>query len=333
MRRARMLLAGALLATMLSGCAGIPGFPAPRPDATPVAEITCTEAFSDTGAATGTTAGAVPDGFDPVALYRCDPYATDEDEAGTWSGSRLERFDGDLGPLLAALAEPDGARWSGVCPAIGYAGPEFWLADAEGRYIRVAYPADGCGQPQPGAIVAVDAAIQRLRLTEETFTPAVLVESRAAEAAGCATQAGMLVLADVVGLDAPAPAPEEVATIPWEPAPLPAAAEVDGLLVCRYESGAAGQSTFAGAGSLAPDDARAAVAAAAAAVPATNAPACRSTATRLAVAHPLIAGEPASASFTVELDGCRRLVDPGLRAAAAPPGLVALLDAGAPPVP
>ncbi|TFV85383.1 hypothetical protein E4V99_10385 [Microbacterium sp. dk485] len=330
MRRARMLVAGVVLAAMLSGCAGIPGFPVPRPDATAVGEITCTEAFSDPGPTV--VAGAVPDGFDPVAVYRCDPYATDEDDAGTWSGSRLERFDGDLGPLLAALAEPDGARWFGACTAIGYAGPEFWLADAQSHYVRVAYPADGCGQPQPGAIAAVDAAIERLRLTEETFTPAVLVESRAADAAGCATQAGMLVLAGGAGLDvsAPAPEPEEVATIPWEPAPLPAAAEIDALLVCRYETGTAVQGAFAGAGTLGADDARAAVASAAAAAgaPATDAPACRSTATRLAVAHPLIAGQPASASFTVELDGCRRLVDPSLRAVPAPPELATLLEAG-----
>ncbi|QEW04049.1 hypothetical protein [Microbacterium lushaniae] len=325
MRRARMLLAGAVLATALSGCAGVPGFPAPRPDATPVAEIACTEAFP--GAGSTVASGAVPDGFEPVALYRCDPYAADEDDAGTWSGARLERFDGDLGPLLAALAEPDGAQWLGACTAIGFAGPELWLADAQGHYIRVAYPADGCGQPTPGAVAAVNAAIERLRLTEETFTPAMLLESRAAEAAGCATQAGVMVLADlsdVAGMGAsPAPSREEVATIPWEPAPLPSAGEVDGLLVCRYEAGAEGQGTFAAAGRLGVDDARAAVSAAAS--PAPDAPACRSSATRLAVAHPLIAGEPASAPFTVELDGCRRLIDPGLRASVAPPELLALL--------
>ena len=34
--------------------------------------------------------------------------------------------------------------------AIGVIVPDVWLVDAEGRAIRPAYPADGCGLPKPG---------------------------------------------------------------------------------------------------------------------------------------------------------------------------------------
>jgi len=96
MRRLAASLIG-VFALLLAGCAGVPGAVTPRPDATPV------EAFGCGVPDPGTPAGAVPAGFAPVAAYLCDPYATQDDAQGTWSGSRLTRYEGDLGPLLAEL--------------------------------------------------------------------------------------------------------------------------------------------------------------------------------------------------------------------------------------
>ncbi|WP_159499275.1 hypothetical protein [Microbacterium sp. 18062] len=103
---------------LLSGCGVILGVGAqPRPDATPTAELTCADPLD--GSAERPAAGAVPAGFDPVAFYRCDPLQTTEDDAGIWSGALVTRFEGDLDPLLRALAEPDDARWLGACTTIG----------------------------------------------------------------------------------------------------------------------------------------------------------------------------------------------------------------------
>ena len=52
----------------------------------------------------GPAAGRVPNGFDPVAVYRCNTNATLDDAEGRWSAVAIERLAGDLGPLLHALA-------------------------------------------------------------------------------------------------------------------------------------------------------------------------------------------------------------------------------------
>jgi hypothetical protein len=51
---------------------------------------------------------------------------------------------------------------------------------------------------------------------------------------------------------------------------------------------------------------------------------CDETATRFVVAHPVTGGVP-STPFTVELDGCTRVVDPALRTLHASSDLLALL--------
>jgi hypothetical protein len=78
---------------------------------------------------------------------------------------------------------------------------------------------------------------------------------------------------------------------------------------------------FVGVREIATAEAQAVLAAARRAPEASS---CTDAATRWVVVHPSLAsGE--SQPFTVELDGCRRLVDPALRRRTAPPALLDLL--------
>ncbi|WP_194421352.1 hypothetical protein [Microbacterium abyssi] len=330
-RTAATLLLGVVLA--LAGCAILPGLgPDPRVAATPVSTVTCPETFAEGYA----EAGLVPEGFEAVAVLRCEPYASHQDRDGVWSGSRLERLEGELEPVLAALASPSDPRSNGPCPAVAYLAPELWLEGTSGDVVRVAVPADGCGAPKQ---VGLEAALDTLAVADETFTPASLVESIAAIQAGCATQAGMLVLAglgEANGLDAEQVMPEdgqvigEEHLIPYESPAWPDASEVTGALLCDYVTTAvsgtapapAGDAgVFDGVRELTASEARAVISDAQLA---PAAPTCADVATRFVVVH-LRAGESTAAAFTVELDGCRRLADPVWNAHAASPDLLALL--------
>ncbi len=330
---------------LLVGCAAS----APRPDATPVAEIEC-DPFE-----TGTvTAGRVPTEFEPVAVLSCDPLGSREDVTGTWSGALLTRYEGDLAPLLDALAQPSDPQWAGACSAVGYVGPNLWFEGADGTFVAASFPATGCGLPKADDALA---ELERLTVTAELFVPSQLTESRAAVAAGCATQASVLVLAETVDgagtgdaetSDAAASDPDSVAPtgepdgIPWEPPALSAPDLVDGMRLCAYgpdsplsEDGLSsgdGQSTLSTGGSgwfeeayvLDAAPAQEALRAVSAAVP--SAQTCDQIASRLVVAQPVTGTEPAGASFTVELDGCRRVIDPSLHSAPAPQALFDLLS-------
>jgi len=332
-----------LLAAVLTGCAGSLPFVSgePRGDAVPIDELRCGDGFG--GVDPDVVAGSVPDDFAPVALYRCEAFATETDAEGTWAGSRIERFEGDLSALLAALAEPDDPPSLGACTADMWIGPELWLADAEGHYVRAPYPSTGCAKPRPDVLERVQAAIAALALVESRFQRGSLIESAAATAAGCATTASVLVLVQTLpGVDVDrvpivpesgkADVPEVGATaVPVPPPPLPSADEVTGMRVCRYTPAPlpaegtvlsiSGVLPFAGVDALDREQAAQALAFIGEAGPAGT---CEVEATSTVVLHPLPETQT-RATVTVELDGCGRVVGPDLRATAAPDELLALL--------
>lgn len=330
-RTAAIALIGLVLA--LAGCAMLPGFGLdPRVDAAPVSTVTCPETFEEGYA----EAGLVPEGFEAVAVLRCDPYASQQDRDGGWSGVLLERLEGDLEPVLAALAMPSDPRSLGPCPAVAYLTPELWVERAGGDVVRVAVPADGCGAPKH---VGLEAALDALTVVDETFTRGSLLESTAATTAGCATQAGMLVLAgldETTGLDAEQIVPEGDPAfggehlVPHEMPGWPDSSEVTGARLCDYVAIAASETTpapvgdagvFVGVRELTESGARALVSDA---LHAPIAPSCAEVATRFVVVHVHV-DEGDAVAFTVELDGCRRLADPGLIAHTASADVLALL--------
>lgn len=323
-----------LLTAVLTGCAGVLPFVSgePRGDAVPIDELRCGDGFG--GADPDVVAGAVPDGFEPVALHRCDGFTTQADAEGVWAGSRVERFEGDLSELVAALAEPNAAA-AFACPASMWVGPELWLEGADGRFIRVPYPSDGCAQPRLDVLERIEAAVSRLSLVEERFERGSLIESAEATAAGCASSAGMLVLAETLpgaGVDRDRDLPQVGATaVPVPPAPLPSVDEVTGMRVCRYAPAPlpaegtvvsiSGVLPYAGVDALDREQAAQALALIGEAGPAGM---CEAEATSTVVLHPLPETQT-GATMTVELDGCRRVVGPDMRATAAPAELLALL--------
>lgn len=320
---------------LLSGCAGEIGPAQPRPLATPVDALTCADRFGTEGEE-GPTAGTIPDGFVPVALHRCDPYSSREEADGSvWTGTLVQRLEGELGAFIEAVGAPSDPAWPGPCTADMAIAPDLWAEDAQGRFVRLSYPSTGCGKPKSEQI---DLALSSLEITAETFTPLTLLESPDASASGCATRASVTVLAGFdLGEEHIATVPTDpenpdrgVVTVPVEPPSLPEAHDVESLLLCDYASEPSPPSgpqmigdggVFTGAREL---DRSAAVAVLAAVATAPSAETCSEVASRFVVAHPLVSSGPAVA-FAVELDGCLRVVDPAFRALAAPPELLALL--------
>ena len=165
-------LAG-LIALAVSGCLSNapsePSGPAATVDPTvpvaePVAEIDCrtegTWMLPDAPATPDPSIpvpGRVPDGFEPVAALRCTPLVpgaegvegtapADDTEPGAIE-VKVERFEGDLGPLVTALAEPDDpVPTDQMCTADMELVAPLWLEDADGRLIPVHYPRDACGK-------------------------------------------------------------------------------------------------------------------------------------------------------------------------------------------
>lgn len=109
--------------------------------------------------------GRVPPGFEASAALRCtvefgEPPASDGEAGFSW---RIERFEGDLAPLLAALAAPDdGAPLHQACTADMELVPPLWLEGRGGDVIPVHYPRDSCGKTKP----AVRDALEALEITE-----------------------------------------------------------------------------------------------------------------------------------------------------------------------
>lgn len=322
-----VLLGAALL---LTGCAFAPGGD-PRVEAIPVSAVAC----PDTAAEPSVQAGLVPDGFDAVAVLRCDPFSEQQEHDGIWSGALLERLEGDLEPVLTALATPSDARSLGPCPAIAYLVPDLWVERGDGDVVRVAAPSDGCGAPKE---VGLSSALDALTVADKTFTRESLLESPEAVGTGCSTQAGVLVLAgqeDLDGADADSAAPGDQVIgnehlVPYRMPEWPAPAEVTGARLCDYTSATASDTApapvgstglFTGARELAEPEARALVSDAQESSPA---PSCTEVATQFVVVHVLLRGDDESA-FTVETDGCRRLITPSLQAHVASADVLAVL--------
>lgn len=319
---------------MLTGCAIPPGFgPDPRVDAVPMSTATCPETFAEGY----TEAGLVPTGFEAVAVLRCDPHASQQDGDELWSGVLLERLEGELEPVLTALAMPSDPRSPGPCPAVAYLSPELWIEGRDGNVVRVAVPADGCGAPKQ---VGLETALDALTVVDQTFTRDSLLESNAATAAGCATQAGMLVLAgldEANGMDGEHIVPDgdhvfgEEYLVPYEMPEWPDSSEVTGARLCDYVATAVSErapapagdgGVFVGMRELAASEARTLVADARIA---PAAPSCAHIATRFVVVH-LHLDEQDAVTFTVELDGCQRLANPASQSHTASPALLALLS-------
>ena len=163
-----LVIAATVMALGLAtGCASQPAKPIPPAEVT--AAVHC---LSD--GQTEPEAGSVPKGFDPVAVYRCNPHATLEDAEGRWSAVEIEHLTGDLMPLLQALAEPDDAPNGNPCMAMAELVRPLWLVDAAGRAIHVHYPRTSCGFTKP----AVHAALDHLTVADTRTEKAQLVEPR-----------------------------------------------------------------------------------------------------------------------------------------------------------
>ena len=191
-------LAG-LIALAVSGCASNapsgPSEPAATVDPTvpvaeTVAEIDCrtegTWMLPDAPAtpdASIPVPGRVPDDFEPVAALRCTPLvpgaegiegveaeAPVDDTDPTAVVARVERFEGDLDPLVTALAEPDDpVPTDQVCTADLELVAPLWLEDADGRLIPVHYPRDACGKTKPAVHDAL-AGLEVTSVSEVTIT-------------------------------------------------------------------------------------------------------------------------------------------------------------------
>ena len=162
-RSAGRWINAAVVATSALGLVGcttaVPVRP-PLPFAEPAAGVDCDADESRV------RPGRIPDGFVPVVAHRCDDIltlATPGDEPPGSPPEPPHAYEGDLAPLVAALARPDDARWDGACAAMMKIPADIWLEDASGTIIRVAHPVDGCGQPK---VEAVYDALEGLTLVE-----------------------------------------------------------------------------------------------------------------------------------------------------------------------
>ena len=120
--------------------------------------------------------GSVPAGFEPVSVVECTTGERLTDAQGVWDAITVRHLEGDLAPLLTALAAPR-PRSTGdqLCPATDFAASELWLVDALGRAVRPAPPVDACGAPT----AAVRTAVSALAEIEVTHYRVHLAASRA----------------------------------------------------------------------------------------------------------------------------------------------------------
>lgn len=208
MRSARRFLPGlfACLSVTLVGCVGATPTVDPSPtdpplEPGPVAEIADAGADCRGSDVVGSlmpgarpnderpspAAGRIPPDFQPVSVVECvligSTPSTDGSsraEPGT-SGQQttdglretfaidLVILEGDLAPLIEALARPSEPPSDGPCPAIADIVPEIFLVDDAGRAIRPLWPADSCGHALEGtsdALRQLD-AVSSHRLTVE----------------------------------------------------------------------------------------------------------------------------------------------------------------------
>ncbi|MGV8976967.1 MAG: hypothetical protein ACOH17_02895 [Cellulomonas sp.] len=102
--------------------------------------------------------GSIPVGFDPVSVVECTTGERLTDAQGVWDAITVRHLEGDLRPLLAALAAPrHTSTGDQLCATTGAAAGALWLVDALGRAVRPAPPVDVCGVPTAGVRTAVGA--------------------------------------------------------------------------------------------------------------------------------------------------------------------------------
>ncbi|WP_250033746.1 hypothetical protein [Paractinoplanes maris] len=246
--------------------------------------------------------------FHPVAAVRCREDTQRRPDGGTDSIAVEDRAD-NVAALLAALRLPDAPPPSPpspepptgdvppdpdlICTADGYFPPRLVLLDGQGRWVRPRIPLDTCGKP----LAAATAALDKLHWTRVTTRVVGEVESAEAAASGCDQ-----VQTDMVWFTGVYPPT-------WQGDLVPPAGDAASVRLCVYQVKASGrdsekpQGDFVSGGML---------------------PAGRWAAVRRAVQ---ISGEatpcttPANrfarletprGDIYVELDGCRRLVAPGV---------------------
>lgn len=120
--------------------------------------------------------GSVPAGFEPVGVVECTTGELLTDAQGVWDAISVRHLEGDLKPLLAALAAPrQTSTGDPLCPATA-AVSALWLVDALGRAVRPAPPVDACGAPTTGvrtavaALAEIDVAHYRVHLAASRAT-------------------------------------------------------------------------------------------------------------------------------------------------------------------
>lgn len=311
---------GALLLVLIgSGCAGVeapPGAVRSADPATTVATgiVDCLApdlgGMGDTSHADAQVAIRIPADFEPVVASVCDYEAIVEDEEGRWIGATLERRVGDFAALREALSAPDGVpEGDQSCDAMAESVPPLWLQDASGSTIRVDWPKDACNKIPQNA----RDALAQLAVEESTFYPVRLIETRAALDAGCST---------TWGFPAGKFASPSHSAEPKDPTWLAALDSSDSMLVCRYETDEAAETgRFVSAKTL---DQAQSTAFSDAVASAAAAPLCNDLVGAFVVVWPRNGVN--GSSFTVELDGCQRLMSHDVVPYTAPAGVLALLE-------
>jgi hypothetical protein len=144
-----------LVVSAVSGCAQQL---APGPEVEPLSAIDCRSEPSSAPWFGSTTPdpsipvpGRVPGGFEASAALRCTSVHVDDVADPPELVAEVERFEGDLEPLLDALAEPDDAAPPNLaCTADMEIVPALWLEGRDGKVIPVHYPRDACGKTKAG---------------------------------------------------------------------------------------------------------------------------------------------------------------------------------------
>lgn len=242
--------------------------------------------------------------FRPVAAVLCREDTQRRPDGGIDAIAVEDRAD-DVAALLTALRLPDVPPPSAppasdgspdpdlICTADGYLPPRLVLLDDQGRWLRPRIPRDSCGKPLAEATAALDA----LRWTRVTTRVLGETESAGAAASGCDQ-----VSTDMVWFTGVHPP-----TRKGDLAPL--ADDAASVRLCIYQVEASGrdsekpQGDFV-SGSMLPAGRWAAVKRTVQA--SGEATTCATPATRFARL------ETPRGDIHVELDGCRRLVGPGV---------------------